>query len=127
MEDIYDKVNADYYKPAPRPTPPAKKCPKCNASFGLSFRSGIPNFCSICGTELNKYYSDLYSAYKKELKNHNTISRKLEMDFERDAKAYADITGHPKADRCFSLAWEYGHSDGLSSVLDYLDELSELL
>jgi hypothetical protein len=41
-------------------------------------------------------------------------------------KAY-EVENNPKADKCFNLAWEYGHAYGYSEVLTYFDELMELI
>jgi hypothetical protein len=34
---------------------------------------------------------------------------------------------NPKAEKLWSLAWEYGHSSGLLSVVDYYSDLVELV
>jgi hypothetical protein len=38
-----------------------------------------------------------------------------------------DIVGHPKADKLWSLAWEYGHAYGYTEVKSYYVEMMELL
>lgn len=37
------------------------------------------------------------------------------------------VESNRKAIRCFSLAWEYGHSAGLHEVESYFDDLVELI
>jgi len=37
------------------------------------------------------------------------------------------LTGHPRADKLWELAWGYGHSAGLGEVEIYYQELAELL
>lgn len=44
-----------------------------------------------------------------------------------DLEVEHDIVGHPKADKLWNLAWEMGHSLGYSGVLNYYNELLELV
>jgi hypothetical protein len=48
-------------------------------------------------------------------------------DFFAEAIEAVGLTGHPKASKAFSLAYDYGHSSGYLSVLNYLDEIANLL
>lgn len=50
-----------------------------------------------------------------------------EETFMVDALEYCGILNHPKASKAFSMAWEEKHSEGCTSVLNYLEELSDLL
>ena len=47
--------------------------------------------------------------------------------FEEDAIKYVGLEGHPKADKAFSMAYDRGHSEGHSMVLEELKRLAELL
>jgi len=37
------------------------------------------------------------------------------------------VTGNPKANRAFSIAWEHGHSGGYSEVASYFADLVDLI
>jgi hypothetical protein len=37
------------------------------------------------------------------------------------------LTGHPKADKLYALAWDMGHSAGYSEVEIYYDDMADLL
>jgi len=52
---------------------------------------------------------------------------RLEVKFKADLEAEFDVVGHPKADKCFSLAWEHGHSSGYQEVYNYYSEFVELI
>lgn len=52
---------------------------------------------------------------------------RLNKEFEEAAIEAVGLKGHPKAYDAFALAYDYGHSDGHHSVLNYLHELSELI
>lgn len=52
---------------------------------------------------------------------------RLGREFQSDLFAEYQVTNNPKAVRCYQLAWEYGQADGLNGVLDYFDELVELI
>jgi hypothetical protein len=50
-----------------------------------------------------------------------------EDEFRADAIEAVGISGHPKADRAYALAWQQGHSYGLHDVLCALVDLASLL
>lgn len=37
------------------------------------------------------------------------------------------VTGHPKAEMVYELAWEYGHANGYGEVATIYDDLVELI
>ncbi len=47
--------------------------------------------------------------------------------FKTDALEDVGLTGHPKADKAYNLAWEQGHASGLHDVYCHLQSLAELL
>ena len=64
---------------------------------------------------------------KQKRKEYNDEERRLINLFKIDALEYVGLSGHPKANNAFELAWSRGHSSGLSSVLNELEELVDLL
>jgi len=48
-------------------------------------------------------------------------------EFKRDLFEEHGVTGHPKAELAFKLAWDYGHSSGLNEVVSYFEELVDLI
>jgi hypothetical protein len=59
-------------------------------------------------------------AYDAELKRRNE-------EFKADLFEEHSVTGHPKAEKAFQLAWRYGHSSGLGEIANYFDDLVELI
>ena len=53
--------------------------------------------------------------------------RRLAELFTADLYEYHGVTGHPRADKCFSVAWSMGHSSGLNEVALVFSELVELI
>jgi hypothetical protein len=51
----------------------------------------------------------------------------LEAEFKADLFDEHGVTGHPKANRAFDLAWDRGHSAGYQEVANYFDDLADLL
>lgn len=51
---------------------------------------------------------------------------RLEDLFREEALEAVGLKDHPKASKVWSLAWEYGHSAGLSEVFGYLTSLADL-
>lgn len=48
-------------------------------------------------------------------------------EFERDLAVAFGLETHPKRQRVFDLAWEYGHADGRREVASFYADLAELL
>lgn len=66
-------------------------------------------------------------AYYAETRKYGAINSALEAEFKADLLAEYGVTGHPKADKCFSLAWDHGHSSGYGEVKNYFDDYVELI
>lgn len=58
---------------------------------------------------------------------YNEAQERIDMAFKAALEDYYGIDGHPKADKLWALAWEYGHSGGYNEVECYYDELVVLL
>ena len=48
-------------------------------------------------------------------------------DFMKDTLEAYGLTDHPKAKRCFEIAWDIGHAYGYHEVLLHFDDLSDLI
>jgi hypothetical protein len=57
--------------------------------------------------------------FKKQADERNAHQAKLEAKY--------GLTGHPKADKLYALAWDMGHSAGYSEVEIYYDDMADLL
>jgi len=53
--------------------------------------------------------------------------RAARADYRSQLESEFETSGHPKAEKLFDLAWDYGHSSGLHEVKMYYEELKELL
>lgn len=58
---------------------------------------------------------------------HRTEEARLDKMFRTDLERQHGLTGHPKADKVFNLAYERGHSGGREQVANEYSELAELL
>lgn len=47
--------------------------------------------------------------------------------FKEDLEKEFEVEGHPRSEKLFELAWDYGHSSGLSEVLNYYSDLVDLI
>jgi len=102
--------------------------PKSICNCGEPFSSTRPpNYCSECGEPLADEYNAKIEQYKELKKQYNEQTDRLEELFKADALEECGLTGHTKADKAYSMAWERGHSDGLMHVYYELEELAELL
>jgi hypothetical protein len=66
------------------------------------------------------HYRALMTSYRSEV-------ARLKTEFKDDLLWEHGAVGNPKADKCFDLAWEYGHSAGFSEIQGFFGELVELI
>jgi len=80
------------------------------------------DFTSICGTQI--YHEADHKEYNKMYREENNRVRE---DFKKDALKEVDLSEHPNRHKIFEKAWDDGHANGYTSVLDELEELAELI
>ena len=66
-------------------------------------------------------------AYKARRKEYSDESAKLHQEFQNDLFENFNVTDNPKRFKCFELAWEKGHSNGLEEVYNEFYDLVELI
>jgi hypothetical protein len=66
-------------------------------------------------------------AYKQMQKEYNEEESRCYNQFKQDLLEEYYVTDNPKAEKCFSMAWEKGHSSGYESVANEFDELVDLI
>ena len=66
-------------------------------------------------------------AYKARRKEYSDESAKLYQEFQNDLFENFNVTDNPKRFKCFELAWEKGHSNGLEEVYNEFYDLVELI
>jgi hypothetical protein len=66
-------------------------------------------------------------AYKAQRKKYTDESAKLHEEFVNDLFENFNVTDNPKRIKCFELAWEKGHSNGLEEVYNEFYDLVELI
>jgi hypothetical protein len=82
-----------------------------------------------------KYENKLPYPYGVTLTNDERLARekyheetrRMKALFKQDLLEEFGLVGHKKAEKFFSLAWEYGHASGYAEVYSYAQELVELL
>lgn len=86
-------------------------------------------FCDIQELPPNSVEETLFDEEGYELHKKAWLAEKirLENEFREDIIKGEDLTPSEKADKCFSLAWDYGCSQGLKVVHDYFTEMSQLI
>lgn len=70
-------------------------------------------------SEFKAFYNKLNAGRYKGSAEHD--------EFKADLLQAHGVTGNPKADRAFSIAWEQGHSCGYSEVAIVFEDLAELI
>jgi hypothetical protein len=81
--------------------------------------------------DIGKYKNTKTYASRREDREmweaHQAEERRMYEQFRADLLDELDITGHPKAELLFEMAWRAGHADGYASVVYHAEELVELL
>jgi hypothetical protein len=79
-------------------------------------------------------YADALAAFETNMVEYNrlitifnTKQRELDAKFKVDVLAEYGLTGNPKANDVFELAWEEGHSSGYSEVMLWVCKLASLV
>ena len=52
---------------------------------------------------------------------------RLEQEFKADLFEEYGVTGNPKANKCFSIAYDYGHPYGHSEIASHFETLVDLI
>ena len=73
-----------------------------------------------------KYDEDMIQ-YRNYLNKYREQENNYLNQFQIDLLEYLEISNHPKASKLYSMAWEDGHSSGLSEVGMKAEWLVELL
>jgi hypothetical protein len=66
-------------------------------------------------------------AYKAQRKQYDEEKFNLYVQFQNDLFENFNVTDNPKRSKCFELAWEKGHSNGLEEVYNEFYDLVELI
>ena len=106
----------DYKNNLPYPAKPARPhISPCSAAE-----------CLLLAEQWDKYEA-LKIAYDKAIDTYRNETNTLMAKFKADVLAVNDLTGHPKAEAVYNLAWEHGHSSGLGEVANYVEEYADLV
>jgi len=79
--------------------------------------------------EIKQYQNDIADFEIKDIDFKASIEKAQEEEarlhdlFKQDLFKNLGIVDHPKKDKIFSLAWQLGHSNGLSEVASYADDI----
>lgn len=57
----------------------------------------------------------------------NMKNKKQQIQIKDTLASEFGVEDHPKLDKCFELAWEYGHGHGYSEIRKYFIDLVELI
>ena len=86
-------------------------------------------FCDLKEIPINAVEETVFDEDGFKLHEKAWLSEKikLEEEFKEDLIREEGLSPSEKVDICFSLAWDYGCSQGLKEVHDYFRELSQLV
>jgi hypothetical protein len=114
-----------------RPQKPVLKKTGVPKKSGVSMRmseekDSTPEDYHRYADELEEWNKDMVAYYAKSEKCRQKQFL-LNEKFKEDVLAEFGLTGHPKADKVYAMAWEHGHANGLSEVEYWVGELVELV
>lgn len=65
--------------------------------------------------------------YKEQRRLYSEEDDRLHNLFVSTLEKFYEVEDHPKKSRLFSIAWDYGHSNGLEEVVNHYETLVELI
>lgn len=113
----YDKVDIDYLEC------PTKVCPGCDCKI-TNFKE--KKFCYACGADLQSLHKK-HEEFVVERTFYKESQNKKATEFKKNLLEEHNVLDNPKAQKCYELAWDYGHSSGYYAVADYFNELVGLI
>jgi hypothetical protein len=119
--DVYENIqNNQYINKLPYPSKPRQK----------DIDEAMGNFTGTLlqvREEREATEVRLIAEYRERQKQYQEEDYRLNLQFQADLAEEFGVTGHPKAYKLFSLAWEHGHISGHSDVYNYYSEFVELI
>jgi hypothetical protein len=111
--DIRENIKAGkYINPKPYPNvPQVSRQERAARGFSLQL-------------EFEERYKEHRIAVREWTREVHELEQKV---FKNDLFEEYGVTGHPKAEKVWALAWREGHAEGLASVVDHFEELVELI
>lgn len=84
---------------------------------------------------MKDFHDKLYDGYyntKMGLTKENRVQffddvGRLQDEFRADLLAYHGVSKNPRADQCYYLAWDFGHSSGLVEVSNMFSQFVGLI
>lgn len=73
------------------------------------------------------YTSDERDKKLADTKVWREDNRRLQAEFKKDLLEDLGLTGHPKAEDLYRIAWDNSHCGGYLEVYEFAEELAELL
>jgi hypothetical protein len=122
----------DYYANNPVPYPSKKDFKRYNV-FDRDTVLGLGLTQELMGKLIEEHPNATVSAYnldeeyKKQVKDYQDYERTLLEEFKADLFEDFGVTGNPKADKAYHIAWEHGHSCGLSEIYSFFSDVVELI
>lgn len=113
-ESVYERIGRGYYTTTSVPYPNKK-------DFYIEEEVAT----KFLGTQTLKGFDK--AGFDAALKAYREDNVRLADEFKADALEEVGLTGHPKADKCFNLAEEHGHSNGYADVMCYLVDFADLV
>ena len=77
--------------------------------------------------KIDEVYDGRMNERRETINKRNKELSNLTIEFKHDLFKDYNVVNNPKAERCYSLAWDDAHSDGFMAVYHKFDELVDLI
>lgn len=67
------------------------------------------------------------AGFMMQRQTYGAEQSRLEQEFKSDLFEMHGVTYNPKAEKCYGIAYDYGHSAGFEEVAGYFDTLVDLI
>ena len=99
---------------------------KCGKSYSVNIRH-LPKFCPDCGKNLDRTAIQIRDAIAEARNADRKINDERDKQFVADLFEYHEVTGNPKAQQAYSIAYSHGHSSGFSEVANCFSDIVDLI
>lgn len=92
---------------------------------GVDMAHGNPDTMTV--NQMSALRASERQRHRDQRDAHRQNERVMTAVLKADLETEHDVVGHPRADKLWDLAWDHGHSSGYSEVINYYEDLVELL
>lgn len=125
-EDIREKIRRGDYEYRGDNIPRTDYACDCGRKYFIKDYQEY-SFCIKCGKPIKEALEREFKWRTERIKEKRDEKIRLQEMFQRDLLTHVGLIDHPKSNIAYRIAWEERHASGLQEVVDFMEELAELM